>query len=248
MPRAGPSRRRRRSLLALSPLLLAAGGAPAAIRVLSAGAVEPGLAAAIAGFRAATGRAVQVAYATAPQLRERLLAGERPDLLVAPTSLLDALPDRLAGPPLPLGRVGIGVVVRRGAPAPMIRDAAGLRAAVEGADAVVFNRASTGQAMERLFARLGLAALVAAKARRYATGAAVMQHLLQGHGAELGFGAMTEIGLVPALHALGPLPDALQSYTAYGAAALPGGAGEALLQFLAGPEARRAFAAAGIEP
>ena len=238
----------RRPLLALSPLLLAAGGAPAAIRVLSAGAVEPGIAAAVAGFRAATGRTVQVAYATAPQLRERLLAGERPDLLVTPTELLDALSGRLDGPPVPLGRVGIGVVVRQGAPAPVIRDAAGLRAAVQGADAVVFNRASTGQAMERLFARLSLAEAVARKARRYATGAEVMQHLLQGQGAELGFGATTEIAQVPALHALGPLPAELQSETAYGAAALPGGTGEALLRFLAGPQARRAFTAAGIEP
>ncbi|NOG71000.1 substrate-binding domain-containing protein [Roseicella sp. DB1501] len=237
----------RRLLLGLSPLLLAAGGEPA-IRLLSAGAVEPGIAAAVAAFRAQTGRAVQIAYATAPQLRERMLAGERPDLLVAPAALLDSLGDRLAGPALPLGRVGIGVVVRRGAPAPAIRDAATLRAAVESADAVVFNRASTGLAMERLFARLGLAALLAEKARRYATGAEVMQHLLQGDGAELGFGATTEIAQVPALQALGPLPDALQSYTAYGAAALPDGAGEALLQFLAGSEARRAFTASGIEP
>ncbi|MEN0075611.1 MAG: substrate-binding domain-containing protein [Paracraurococcus sp.] len=236
----------RRLLLGLSPLLLAAG--QPAIRLLSAGAVEPGIAAAVAAFRAQTGRAVQIAYATAPQLRERMLAGERPDLLVAPAALLDSLGDRLAGPALPLGRVGIGAVMRQGAPAPAIRDAASLRAAIESANAVVFNQASTGQAMERLFARLGLAALVAEKARRYATGAEVMQHLLRGHGAELGFGAMTEIAQVPALHALGPLPDELQSYTAYGAAALPGGAGETLLRFLAGAEARRAFAAAGSEP
>jgi hypothetical protein len=45
------------------------------IRVLRAGAVEPGLEAAVAGFRPATGQAVRIAYATAPRLRERILGG-----------------------------------------------------------------------------------------------------------------------------------------------------------------------------
>ncbi|MBK1660180.1 substrate-binding domain-containing protein [Paracraurococcus ruber] len=236
----------RRALLAAA-LLAAAPARAAELRVLSAGAVEPGLEAAVALFRAATGTPVRIAYATAPRLRDRMLAGEAPDLLVAPATLLEELAPRLAQPAVPVGRVGVGVAVRAGAPEPAILDAASLRAAVEAADAVVFNRASTGLYMDRLFERLGLAATVAPKARRYATGAEVMEHLLHGRGAEIGFGAITEIRLVPALRFLGPLPPALQNTTAYAAAALPGGAGGALLRFLAGAEARRALDAAGVE-
>jgi molybdate transport system substrate-binding protein len=237
----------RRALLALAPLLAARPALAAEINVLSAGAVEPGLAASLAGFRAAGGPPVHIAYATAPQLRERMLGGETPDILVAPLTLLGELGGRLAGPVVPLGKVGVGIVVRPGAPEPAIRDAETLRAAVEQADAVVFNRASTGMYMDRLFDRLGLTAVVTPKAQRYPTGAAVMEHLLHGTGREIGFGAITEIKLVPALRYLGPLPPGLQNTTAYGAAALPGGQGAELLRWLAGPEARRALDAAGVE-
>lgn len=238
---------RRRALPALPALLLARPALAAEIRVLSGGAVEPGLAAAVEGFRAGGGAPVRIAYATAPQLRERILGGERPDILVAPLALLAELGGRLTGPVVPLGKVGVGIAVRPGAPEPAIRDAETLRAAVAQADALVFNRASTGLYMDRLFERLGLTPLVTPKARRYATGAEVMEHLLHGTGREIGFGAITEIKLVPELRYLGPLPPGLQNTTAYGAAGLPGGAGEALLRWLAGPEARRALDAAGVE-
>ena len=222
-------------------------GPTAELSVFSAGAVEPGLAAAVASFRAAGGPPVRIAYATAPQLRERILGGETPDILVAPLALLTEFSGRLAGPAVPLGKVGVGIAVRPGAPEPAIRDAETLRAAVEQADALVFNRASTGLYMDRLFERLGLTATVTPKARRYPTGAAVMEHLLHGTGREIGFGAITEIKLVPALRYLGPLPPGLQNTTEYGAAALRGQTGAALLRWLAGPEARRALDAAGVE-
>ncbi|MFC7474845.1 molybdate ABC transporter substrate-binding protein [Dankookia sp. GCM10030260] len=240
-------RTKRRALLACAPLLAARPAHAAEIKLLSAGAVEPGLATAVAGFRAAGGPPVRIAYATAPQLRERILAGETPDILVAPLALLEELGGRLAGPAVPLGRVGVGIAVRPGAPEPAIHDADTLRAAVEQADSLVFNRASTGLYMDRLFERLGLTAVVTPKARRYPTGAAVMAHLLHGTGREIGFGAITEIRLVPGLRYLGPLPAGLQNTTAYGAAALRGRDGTDLLPWLTGPEARRALDAAGIE-
>ena len=144
--------------------------------------------------------------------------------------------------------------MRPGAPEPEIRDEATLRAAVEQADAVVFNRASTGQYMDRLFERLGLTAVVAPKARRYGTGAEVMEHLLHGTGREIGFGAITEILLFRdrGIRYVGPLPPALQTFTVY-AAALPasGSRGEAarqLLDHLRQPATRAMLADAGVDP
>jgi molybdate transport system substrate-binding protein len=228
-------------------LLLAPGLAAAELRVLSAGAVEPGLAAALRGF---TGEPLQVEYATAPRLAERIAGGERPDLVIAPLGLLGEwqAAGRVAGAALPIGRVGIGAVVKPGSPEPAITDAASLAAALRAAPAIVINRASTGQAMERLFDRLGLAAELAPKLRRHPTGAAVLEDVLHAPEAALGFAAETEITLVPALRALGPLPPGLQNTTAYGAAVPPGGGGAALLDYLGGAEARAAFTAAGIHP
>jgi molybdate transport system substrate-binding protein len=168
-------------------------------------------------------------------------------VLIAPLSLLEALAPCLTGPVVSVGRLGVGIAVRQGAPEPAIIDAATLREAVEQAEAVVFNRASTGLSMERLFERLGLTSVVTPKARRYATGAEVMEHLLHGSGREIGFGAITEIRLVPELLFRGPLPAGLQNTTAYGAAALPAVTGAGLMRWLAGAEARQALDAAGVE-
>lgn len=245
----------RRRLLLILPALAAppaasrAQGAP--VRVLSAGAMEPGMRAALARFAAGGGAPVQVAYATAPQLRERLAAGETPDLLIAPVGLVNELAaaGRLTGERATLGRVGVGVAVRQGAPVPEIGDVAAFRRAIEEAERVVFNRASTGLYLERLFERMGLTATVAPKAVRYATGAEVMKHLVEGSGREIGLAPITEILLVPDARFVGPLPAEIQNFTAYAAALLPNGppGAAALFGFLAGPDARSAFATAGIE-
>jgi len=237
----------RRALLLFSLLFMAPRAE--ALEVLSAGAVERGLAPVIAAL---PGTAASIRYATAPQLRGMLAAGVRPDMLVAPVDQIGALAlaGGLQGDPVLIGRIGIGAAVRVGARAPPIQDLPGFIAAVQGADRVVFNRASTGLFLERLFERLGLTAAVTAKAVRYATGAEVMHHIEKGDGAELGLAPIPEILLVPTVHYLGPLPEAAQNRTAY-AAAVPVGAppeAAALLAWLARPESRAAFAAAGIEP
>jgi len=243
-----------RRLLPLLALLLAAHPVRAAtpLRVLSGGAVEPGLEPAIALFRQATGRIVDIEYATAPRLRDRILGGETPDLLVAPVAVVNELvgAGRLAEERAAIGRVGAGVVVRPGAPEPPIGDVGSLRQAVEQADAVVFNRASTGMYMDRLFERWGITAAVTPKAVRFATGAEVLQRVLNGNGAELGFAAITEIHLVPALRYLGPLPPEVQNYTTYAATLLPNAAPGAaeLLRHLTSPAARAALEAGGVEP
>ncbi|MDB5374688.1 MAG: hypothetical protein JWP04_3330 [Belnapia sp.] len=237
-------------LTALAPPLARPARA-AEIQVLSGGALEPGLEVAMQNFRSTSGQGVRIAYATAPRIRERLLNGEAPDLLIAPQAFLDEMvqENRVTGVPVPLGRVGVGMVARLGVAVSPIETAEGLRLALGQAQAVVFNRASTGLYLERLFDRLGMTAVVAPKARRYATGAEVMEHLLRGSGAELGFAAITEIRMVRELRYIGPLPPELQSYTLYGAALLPDGpaTAEVLLRWLTGPEARGAFEAAGIE-
>lgn len=241
----------RRLLLCLL-LLGALPAAAAEIRVLSAGAVEPGLERAAAGFRQAIGEPIHITYATAPQLRQRIEAGESPDLLIAPATLMRdlAATGRLAGESLPIGRVGVGIVVRQDVPMPEIHDEQALRQALQSADSVVFNRASTGLYLDRLFERMGLTSTIAPKARRYATGAEVMEHLLHSSGREIGFGATTEILMVPGLRLVGPLPPSLQNYTTYSASLLPGSSAPAaeLLRYLAGPSGRAALETGGVEP
>ena len=111
------------------------------------------------------------------------------------------------------------------------------------ADAVVFNRASTGLYMERLLDRLGLASVVDAKAVRFPDGDGVLRRIASGSGREIAFAAATEIALFRerGVRFAGPLPDGLQNRTTYAAALLGNGGGgrsaeaQRLLAFLDSP-------------
>jgi molybdate transport system substrate-binding protein len=247
-----------RSILTLFAAVLLS-GAPAfaaEIKVFSAGAVEPGLKRAIEAFKRASGNAVTVEFNTAPQLASRLAAGDVADVLIAPPAALDqqAKDGKIAAQGrIVVGRVGAGVVVRAGLPSPDVATTAAFKQAVLGADSVVYNTASTGIYLEKLFERLGIAADIKAKTTRYPNGERVMEHIIHGKGNEIGFGAITEIKLFEpkGLKLVGPLPAEVQNYTTYGAALMTGApsppAAKAFLAFLAGGEAKQAFAAAGIE-
>ena len=202
------------------------GGASAAtFEVLSAGAVEPGLLPAAEAFRRQTGHEARIRFATAPALRQRVGGGEAVDMVIAPPAVLDDLAKtgRVDGAArVVVGKVGVGVAVRDGAPQPDVRTPEALKRAILGAESVIYNRASTGLYLETLFQRLGIAQEIAARSTRYPDGASVMEHLIKGSGREIGFGAITEIVLFrdKGLKLAGPLPPELQNYTTY--AASPG--------------------------
>src|SRR6266566_9891910 len=101
----------------LAALLLCAlctfttGAAVAAeIRVLSAGAVEPGLRAAAAAFGKQSGHGVNITFNTAPEIRKRIAGGDAFDVVIAPPAALDefAGTGKLTVERVALGRVGLG--------------------------------------------------------------------------------------------------------------------------------------------
>jgi molybdate transport system substrate-binding protein len=242
------------ALCTVAALWSAAAGA-AEIRILSAGAIQPGLERAVAGFRKASGHEVKIQFNTAPEIAKRLAEGYAADILIAPPAVLDeqAKNGKVFGEGrVPVGRVGAGVTVRASASAPNIATTDALKAAVLGADTLVYNNASTGIYLDRLWGRLGIADQLKPKTTRYANGEAVMEHVIKGKGNEIGFGAITEIKLFEShgLKLVGPLPADVQNYTSYAAAPLTGAAAAeatAFLTYLATPEAKQAFVSAGIE-
>lgn len=162
----------------------------AEIRVLSAGAIEPGLQAAAAAYRKETGVEIRVAFATAPQLRKRIADGEVAEVVIAPPAVIEEFSraGKVAELRAGVGRVGLGVAVRPDAPVPDLSSTAALQRAVLEAESLVFNRASTGLYFENLLRKLGLYEQVQAKTVRYPDGASVMEHVLWGKGREIGFG------------------------------------------------------------
>src|SRR5207245_8563111 len=111
------------------------GGAMAAeIKVLSAGAVEPGLRAAAAAFQKQSGHDVHITFDTAPEIRKRIGAGEVFDVVIAPPAALDefAGAGKVTADRANLGRVGLGVAVAPGAALPGISSGQGLQGPVRG--------------------------------------------------------------------------------------------------------------------
>jgi len=232
------------------------------LRVLSAGAVEPGLRPALAAFERESGHAVRIEFAAAPALRAALRAPPAADVIVVPQGVVDELQATGAGGEVraPIGRVGVGVAVRSGVAPPDIGTPDALRSALVGAERVIYNRASTGVYVEQMLQRLGVEEVVRTKSERLPDGASVMRRLLAGTSArEFGFGALTEIGLFTGqgLTLVGPLPPSLQNYTTYVALPWPGvkpdeparaDAVAALMRSLQGAPARSLFSNAGIAP
>ena len=226
------------------------------IKLLSAGAVQPGLVRVIEAFRGETGNDVNVVFATAPAIRKRLGEGDAADVVIAPTDLLDELVkagNAQAAERVIVGRIGVGVMVRGGAPLPKIATVDEFKQSLLNAESIVHNQASTGIYLQSLFERLGIAEQLAAKTTRYPDFAPVLDHISKGKGAEIGLGATTVIIEAEAkgLKFAGPLPPEIQNYTTYGAtvmaASASGDAAQALIRYLITPGAKALFTAAGVE-
>jgi molybdate transport system substrate-binding protein len=242
--------------LPLLSAILVAPALAAEVKVLSGGAVESGLTAAMDAYRKESGQDVKVQYATAPMIRQKIMAGETADLVIAPPAVADELAKagKLdAASSVPLGKVGVGVAVRNGAPKPDISNTEAIKRAALDAESVVFNRASAGLYMEKLFERLGVAEQVKAKETRYPDTTAVVAHVIKGKGKEITFAPITELLLYKdkGLDYVGPLPPDIQNYTSYVAMASNAPANRegaaALLKYFGTPGSKKMFVERGIE-
>jgi molybdate transport system substrate-binding protein len=228
----------------------------AEVRVLSAGAVEPGLHAFAALVKRETGHDLKIQFNTAPQIAKRLAANEVYDLLISPPAAVELAAKEgkvVADTRVAVGRVGAGIIVHNGATSPNVGSVEALKQALLAADTLVYNSASTGLYLDKLFAGWGILDQIKGKTTRYADGASVMEHVIKGTGNQIGFGAITEIKMyVPkGLTLVGPLPAEVQNYTSYEAVVMSGAtaaeASRAVLKLLATPAGKAAFVSGGVE-
>jgi molybdate transport system substrate-binding protein len=245
-----------RVVVALLSCAIAGTTLAADIRVLSAGAVEPGLAKIAEQFRRETGNRVRVQFGTAPQVERRLALDDPADVLICAPGLMN---DQLRRGKIEvdghmiIGRIGIGVVVRSGAQEPDIANLERFKQSLLSADSIVYNQASTGLYLEKLFDLLGIGEQLKPKTARYANSAQVFEQVIGGKGNEIGFGAITEIKPFESkgLKLVGPLPEQVQNATAYAAGVVTEApsmdAAREFVRYLGTPPAKATFAAAGIE-
>jgi molybdate transport system substrate-binding protein len=241
--------------LTIAAGLSAAGLSAAELKILSAGAVQPGLNAAAKSFFDKTGDSVKIAYDPANVLGKRVAGGEVADIIVSSPAVVAELTKTarvLPGGQVPLGKVGVGVVVREGAPAPDISSTQALKKALLDAEAVAYNTASSGAYIENMLKKIGVFDEIQGKLVRLFDGNAVMRRLVEGKGREFGFGGITDILLNrdKGVRLVGPLPAEIQNYTNYIAALIATSpdaeSARAFMAYLASRDGRALFAANGI--
>lgn len=227
------------------------------LKVLAAGSALHDLRPAAATFARDTGIAVQVATDHGHNIRKHALAGEADaDLVLVPTEWATELvaAGRADGTTLiAIGAVRIGAVVRADAPTPDVSSMEALRRALVSANTVLLTLAPTGDHLLKVIERLGIAATIAPKLKRFDTATLLNRHLAENPGkGALGFGPATEIlawrGKGVAWG--GPVPDEIQIVLPYSAVMLNrarAAPSRRLLAFLATPAARKHFLDSGVE-
>jgi molybdate transport system substrate-binding protein len=241
----------RHTLLALL-LLTTAPLAAVEIPTLAGAAVTAPLLEMAKAFQQRTGDEVKVEFDTVPNIMRRLTP-DIADVLIATSAGVDqAIKDGKANGAtrVPLGRVGIGVAVSRGAAKPDISSVDALKAAITRADVVVTSQGTSGTYVLKMLNDLGVAEQVKAKTVQVPSGVAVMERLKTGNG--IGFTMISEVMYGEAHgggNLVGPLPAVIQNYTAYEAVVLTGAKApeqaRAFVRTLSSRDARKLFTANG---
>lgn len=227
------------------------------IKVLSAGAVKRGVSQIAADFERTTGTRVTVDFATGPELRKRVAAGEPADVIVAPPAIMDEFAKQgkiVADSRAFVGRSRMGIVIHADAPTSGPGDTPAFKKLLLGATAVVYNQASSGIYAAKLMEKLGLSQALGARIIVVGNGAGVMEYVAEHPSAAVGLGQISEVmvhidkGLPIKL--AGPMPADIQNETSYDAAATVSSAAHdaarGLARALTSPDAKKIFAATGI--
>jgi len=234
---------------------LGAGPASAQIRVIIANPVEEAIHTLAEEFERTTGNAVAVEAMGTSALNMLLESDEVADIVIGTTGNIDqaVANGHAAAAKTYVARVGVGIIVREGAPIPDISTVDALRQAALDANGVIYNTAGSGQNVDRMFAGLGIGDQVTPKSARPRNAGETMDRMMAGQGMEIGFGLLSEIRPYEGngIELIGRLPEELQSYLTYEGIVLQRSGAPAVarefLQFMTTENAREKFAATGVD-
>jgi len=230
----------------------------AELRLLSAAAMQTVFNGIAPDFERASGHRLLTTYATMGAITQRMLWGERADLVVGSTESIAMLakagrirPDTQ----LTICKVGVGLVVPSGTPKPPLASVEDFKRALLGAKLVVYADPAGGGAagihVGRVIERLGLAEQLKPKTRFGKGGDVTEVTLALGEGT-LGITQISEIVDKPGAEFVGPMPNELQNYTGVTLGiptdARSSQATAAFIAFVQGPLAAAAIKARGMEP
>jgi molybdate transport system substrate-binding protein len=229
----------------------------AAIRIFSGGAPQEIFKQLTPQFETQTGHIVDYVFAVMSALREKVASGEKADVLVMPTNILDGYEKEGIVRPqgrAVLGLVSIYAVMRAGAPKPDLSTPDKVKQAILKARAITHatpGETPSGTHMGKLIDTLGIAEAMKGKIiHRSALRGGV--ELVTSGEAEIGFYPKSEVIGAKGLSLVGPLPDAIQLTTIYGAAvtakSMAPEAGAAFIAFMTDKKHRAVWTEGGFDP
>ena len=232
----------------------------AEVKVLCSNAIIPIMNELVPQFERATGHKLAIRYESGPILKRQIEAGEAFDVAILSLDVDDLIKQGklAAGTRAVLGRTGVGVGVRKGAPKPDISTTDSFKRTLLNAKSVAYSReGSSGLFFLGLLDRLGIADEMKSKLRPQAASqlgdppGGTARAVVTGD-AEMVVVGVALIHMAKGAELVGWLPSELQSYVVFtggiSAAAKETEAGRTLLSFLTTPEAAAVFKAKGLEP
>ena len=229
----------------------------ATIRIMSGGAPKEIFRQLTPQFERQSGHKVEYVFAVMSALRDKLAAGEKADVLVMPTNILDGYQKDgtvLAQHRAILGLVSINAVVKTGAPKLDLSTLETVKQAILGSRAITHatpGATPSGTRMGKLIEQLGIADAMKGRIIHRPALEGGVQLVASGE-AEIGFYPKSEVINTDGLTVVGPLPSSIQLTTIYGAAVTTAGAAPdaaaAFIAFMADPTHRLAWTQAGFDP
>jgi molybdate transport system substrate-binding protein len=228
--------------------------APPAVRVLSSNGVRSAVEAMKPDLERAVGHPLSIEFSTSAAFKTRIEGGEAFDVAILTPALIDDLvkQGKVAGDSrTDIGRVGVGVGAKAGAPKADVSTPEALKKTLLNAKSVSFTAEGASRPiMDQAFERLGITAAMTPK--YVPKGPGEGPGAVAAGEAELVVTLASEIAPVPGVQLLGMFPPEVQGYISFAAGRSANAknpeAATAFLRQLSEPAVRTALKANLIEP
>src|SRR5262249_29134551 len=147
-------------------------------------------------------------FGLSPAIHKKIMDGEAADMIVIQPEYVAELikAGKVSAGEYPvIAKVGVGIMVRAGAPVPKIATADALKQALLKADTVAYSTIGSGLVFAKAIERLGIVDQIKDKVFR-GIPPDVSKRIAEGQGNDLGAGTMTLIAADQRLKLVGPLP------------------------------------------
>lgn len=241
------------NVLLASAIILTVPAHAANIVVYGTVAAKAALTQIVPAFEQASGNHVTLRVATTGELQDAIARGDKVDVAILTKGALDDLTakGKLDGASLVMvAKSGIGVAVKKGAPAPAIATGDDFKASLLAAKSIAYTaQGATGVQLQKIFTRFQITDAMAAKTVLIQKGTSPEA---VGRGeAELALTQISEILMAPDAQLVGPLPPDVQVYSVFGAAlgttSKDNAAARAFLTTLSTPATKAILVATGLE-